>query len=196
MRGFGACTFRFVSAKGDRIFVQRHWTPKMGQHSLVWDEAVKSNSATPDRHRRNMWAAIDRGDFPELDLSVQLFDQAFADSFAFDVRDPAQQIPEEECPIKIIATLTLNRAVDNFFAETEQVAFCTGNVILSIDLTDDPRLQGRNFSCRDTRVKRLGSPNFGQMPVNAPRVAQSAIASKTAICRQPPLRDRVNCGLG
>ena len=130
---------------------------------------MKSNGADADRHRRELWDAIDRGDFPEWDLGVQLFDQAFADGFAFDVLDPTKLIPEEDCPVQIIGTMKLDRAVENFFAETEQVAFCTGNVIPGIDFTDDPLLQGRNFSYLDTQLKRLGGPNFTKIPVNAPR---------------------------
>ena len=168
MEGFGVHTFRFVTAKGVSTFVKFHWKPKLGLQSLVWDEAVKSNGADADRHRRDLWDAIDRGDFPEWDLGVQLFDKGFADSFEFDVLDPTKLIPEEDCPVEIIGTMTLNRRVDNFFAETEQVAFCTANVIPGIDFTDDPLLQGRNFSYLDTQIKRLGGPNFTQIPVNAP----------------------------
>ncbi|MFU8825634.1 catalase, partial [Yoonia sp.] len=149
--------------------VKFHWKPRMGLQSVLWDEAVKSNGADPDRHRRDLWDAIDRGDFPAWDLGVQMFDQDFADSFAFDVLDPTKLIPEEDCPVELIGTLELNRAVDNFFAETEQVAFCTGNVIPGIDFTDDPLLQGRNFSYLDTQLKRLGGPNFTKLPINAPK---------------------------
>ena len=169
MEGFGVHTFRFVSAEGKSTFVKFHWKPRMGLQSVVWDEAVKSNGADPDRHRRDLWDAIERGDFPEWDLGVQMFDQDFADSFAFDVLDPTKLIPEEECPVELIGTLRLDRAVDNFFAETEQVAFCTANVIPGIDFSDDPLLQGRNFSYLDTQLKRLGGPNFTKLPVNRPR---------------------------
>ena len=169
MEGFGVHTFRFVTAEGVSTFVKFHWKPRMGLQSVVWDEAVKSNGADADRHRRDLWDAIDRGDFPEWDLGVQLFDQAFADGFAFDVLDPTKLIPEEDCPVQIIGTMKLDRAVENFFAETEQVAFCTANVIPGIDFTDDPLLQGRNFSYLDTQVKRLGGPNFTKIPVNAPK---------------------------
>lgn len=169
MEGFGVHTFRFVTEQGLSTFVKFHWKPRMGLQSVVWDEAVKSNGADADRHRRDLWDAIDRGDFPEWDLGVQLFDQAFADSFAFDVLDPTKLIPEEDCPVLIIGTMRLDRAVDNFFAETEQVAFCTANVIPGIDFTDDPLLQGRNFSYLDTQLKRLGGPNFTKIPVNTPK---------------------------
>ena len=169
MEGFGIHTFRFVATDGASTFVKFHWKPRMGLQSVLWDEAVKGNGADADRHRRDLWDAIDRGDFPVWDLGVQMFDQAFADSFAFDVLDPTKLIPEEECPVQIIGTLTLNRSVDNFFAETEQVAFCTQNVIPGIDFTNDPLLQGRNFSYLDTQLKRLGGPNFTKLPINAPK---------------------------
>lgn len=169
MEGFGVHTFRFVSAEGASTFVKFHWKPRMGLQSVIWDEAVKSNGADPDRHRRDLWDAIDRGDFPEWDLAVQMFDQAFADGFAFDVLDPTKLIPEEDCPLQILGTMRLDRAVENFFAETEQVAFCTANVIPGIDFTDDPLLQGRNFSYLDTQLKRLGGPNFTKLPINAPK---------------------------
>ena len=169
MEGFGVHTFRFLNAAGASTFVKFHWKPRMGLQSVVWDEAVKSNGADADRHRRDLWDAIDRGDFPEWDLGVQLFDQAFADGFAFDVLDPTKLIPEEDCPVQIIGTMKLDRAVENFFAETEQVAFCTANVIPGVDFSDDPLLQGRNFSYLDTQLKRLGGPNFTKIPVNAPK---------------------------
>lgn len=169
MEGFGVHTFRFVNDDGQSTFVKFHWKPRMGLQSVVWDEAVKSNGADPDRHRRDLWGAIDRGDFPEWNLGVQMFDQDFADGFDFDVLDPTKLISEEECPVEIIGTMKLDRVVDNFFAETEQVAFCTANVIPGIDFTDDPLLQGRNFSYLDTQLKRLGGPNFTKLPVNAPK---------------------------
>jgi len=169
MEGFGVHTFRFVNDEGLSTFVKFHWKPRMGLQSVLWNEAVKSNGADPDRHRRDLWDAIDRGDFPEWDLGVQMFDQEFADGFAFDVLDPTKIIPEEDCPVEIIGTMRLDRAVDNFFAETEQVAFCTANVIPGIDFSDDPLLQGRNFSYLDTQLKRLGGPNFTKLPVNAPK---------------------------
>ncbi len=169
MEGFGVHTFRFVNSDGASTFVKFHWKPRMGLQSVVWDEAVKSNGADPDRHRRDLWDAIGRGDFPEWDLGVQMFDQDFADSFAFDVLDPTKIIPEEECPVERVGTLRLDRRVDNFFAETEQVAFCTANVIPGIDFSDDPLLQGRNFSYLDTQLKRLGGPNFTKLPINAPK---------------------------
>ena len=169
MEGFGVHTYRFVNAEGASTFVKFHWKPRLGLQSVVWDEAVKINGADPDRHRRDLWDAIDRGDFPEWDFGVQAFDQDFADRFDFDVLDPTKIIPEEILPVRIVGRLSLDRAVENFFAETEQVAFCTQNVVPGIDFSNDPLLQGRNFSYLDTQLKRLGSANFTKIPVNAPR---------------------------
>ncbi len=169
MEGFGVHTFRFVNARGRSTFVKFHWKPKQGMQSVVWNEAVKLNGADPDFHRRDLWNAIESGDFPEWELGVQLFDDEFADRFEFDVLDPTKLIPEEQIPIRRVGRLVLDRTVDNFFAETEQVAFGTLNVIPGVDFTNDPLLQGRNFSYLDTQLKRLGSPNFVHLPVNAPK---------------------------
>ena len=169
MEGFGVHTFRFVNAAGRSTFVKFHWKPKLGLQSVVWNEAVKINGADPDFHRRDLWDAINSGDYPEWELGVQLFDDDFADSFDFDVLDATKLIPEELVPVRRVGRLVLDRTVDNFFAETEQVAFCTQNVVPGIDFTNDPLLQGRNFSYLDTQLKRLGSPNFTQLPVNAPK---------------------------
>ncbi|PRQ07540.1 Catalase C [Enhygromyxa salina] len=169
MEGFGVHTFRFVNAKGRSTFVKFHWKPKLGLQSVVWDEAVKLNGADPDFHRRDLWNAIKSGASPEYELGVQLFDDEFADRFEFDVLDATKLIPEEQIPVRPIGRLVLDQTVDNFFAETEQVAFCTQNVVRGIDFTNDPLLQGRNFSYLDTQLKRLGSPNFMHLPVNAPR---------------------------
>src|ERR1700691_1093495 len=169
MEAFGVHTFRLVNAAGKSTFVKFHWKPKLGLQSVVWNEAVKINGADPDFHRRDLWDAISQGDFPEWELGLQLFDDDFADSFPFDVLDATKIIPEEEVPIRKVGRLVLDRVVDNFFAETEQVAFCTQNVIPGIDFTNDPLLQGRNFSYLDTQVKRLGGPNFTYLPVNAPK---------------------------
>ncbi|MGE4304031.1 MAG: catalase [Novosphingobium sp.] len=169
MEGFGVHTFRLVDADGKSTFVKFHWKPKLGLQSVAWNEAVKINGADPDFHRRDLWAAIEAGDFPEWELGVQLFDQEFADKFDFDVLDATKIIPEELVPVRIVGRLVLDRLVDNFFAETEQVAFCTQNVVPGIDFTNDPLLQGRNFSYLDTQLKRLGSPNFTHIPINAPR---------------------------
>ncbi len=169
MEGFGVHTFRLINAEGKSTFVKFHWKPKLGMQSVVWNEAVKINGADPDFHRRDLWQSIQMGDFPEWELGLQLFDDAFADRFDFDVLDSTKIIPEEELPIRRVGRLVLNRTVDNFFAETEQVAFCTGNIVPGIDFTNDPLLQGRNFSYIDTQLKRLGSPNFTQLPINAPK---------------------------
>lgn len=169
MEGFGVHTFRFLNEKGKSTFVKFHWKPKLGLQSVMWNEAVKINGADPDFHRRDLWDAITMGNFPEWELGVQLFDQKFADKFDFDVLDATKLIPEEILPVQIVGRLVLDRVVDNFFAETEQVAFCTQNIPPGIDFSNDPLLQGRNFSYLDTQLKRLGSPNFTHIPVNAPR---------------------------
>jgi catalase len=169
MEGFGVHTFRFVNARGRSTFVKFHWKPKQGMQSVLWDEAVKINGSDPDFHRRDLWDAIEQGDFPEWELGVQVFDDRFADKFDFDVLDATKLIPEEVLPVQPVGRLVLDRTVDNFFAETEQVAFCTQNVVPGVDFTNDPLLQGRNFSYLDTQIKRLGGPNFTHLPVNAPK---------------------------
>ncbi len=169
IEGFGVHTFRLIDAKGVSRFVKFHWRPKLGAASVLWDEAVKINGADPDFHRRDLWEAIGRGDFPEWELGLQVFDQATADSLDFDVLDPTKLIPEEIIPLRMVGKLVLNRNVDNFFAETEQVAFLPSNVVPGIDFSNDPLLQGRLFSYQDTQLSRLGGPNFHQIPVNAPR---------------------------
>ncbi len=169
MEGFGVHTFRLVDADGTSTFVKFHWKPKLGLQSVVWNEAVKINGADPDFHRRDLWDAINGGDFPEWELGLQVFDDEFADSFDFDVLDATKFIPEELVPVRRVGRLVLDQTVDNFFAETEQVAFCTQNVVPGIDFTNDPLLQGRNFSYLDTQLKRLGGPNFTHLPVNAPK---------------------------
>ena len=169
MEGFGVHTFRFVNAKDESTFVKFHWKPKLGLQSVAWNEAVKINGADPDFHRRDLWQSIQSGNFPEWELAVQLFDQDFADSFDFDVLDPTKIIPEEILPVRPIGRLVLDRIPDNFFAETEQVAFMTQNVPPGIDFSNDPLLQGRNFSYLDTQLKRLGGPNFTHLPINAPK---------------------------
>ncbi|MDO9709737.1 catalase [Paracraurococcus lichenis] len=169
MEGFGVHTFRLVNAEGKASFVKFHWKPKLGLQSIVWNEALKINGADPDFHRRDLWDSIQAGDFPEWELGLQLFDEDFADRFDFDVLDATKIIPEELVPVRRVGRLVLDRTVDNFFAETEQVAFCTQNVVPGIDFTNDPLLQGRNFSYLDTQLKRLGSPNFTHIPINAPK---------------------------
>jgi catalase len=169
MEGFGVHSFRLINAEGQSTYVKFHFKPKMGLQSVAWNEAVKINGADPDYHRRDLWDSIDLGSPPEWDLGVQLFDDDFADSFEFDILDATKIIPEEQVPVKIIGSFVLDGLVDNFFAETEQVAFCTQNVVPGIGFTNDPLLQGRNFSYLDTQLKRLGSPNFTHIPINAPR---------------------------
>uniref|UniRef100_UPI003D297C16 catalase n=1 Tax=Nitrosomonas communis TaxID=44574 RepID=UPI003D297C16 len=169
MEGFGVHSFRMVNKEGKAVFVKFHWKPKLGLQSVLWDEAVKVNGADPDFHRRDLWNAIIEGDFPEWELGLQIFDDEFAEQFEFDVLDATKIIPEEQIPIRVVGRLVLNRVVDNFFAETEQVAFCTQNIVRGIDHSEDPLLQGRNFSYLDTQLKRLGSPNFTHIPINAPK---------------------------
>ncbi len=160
MEGFGVHTFRLVNAEGNSTFVKFHWKPKLGMQSVVWNEAVKINGADADFHRRDMWNSIKAGDYPEWELGLQLFDEEFAEKFDFDVLDATKLIPEEQVPIRRVGRLVLDRCVDNFFAETEQVAFCTQNIVPGIDFSNDPLLQGRNFSYLDTQLKRLGRPQL------------------------------------
>ncbi|MGA1804870.1 catalase [Rhizobium sp. HT1-10] len=169
MEGFGVHTFRLVNAANESTFVKFHWKPKLGLQSVAWNEAVKINGADPDFHRRDLYQAIQSGNFPEWELQVQLFDQDFADKFDFDVLDATKLIPEEILKPVPVGRLVLDRMPDNFFAETEQVAFMTQNVPPGIDFSNDPLLQGRNFSYLDTQLKRLGGPNFAHIPINAPK---------------------------
>ncbi|MEE4212019.1 MAG: catalase [Parvularcula sp.] len=182
MEGFGVHTFRLINKNGRSTFVKFHWKPAQGLQSVAWNEAVKINGADPDIHRCDLWNAIEVGDYPAWDLGVQLFDQEFADNFDFDVLDATKFIPEEEIPVRIIGRMTLNRRVDNFFAETEQVAFCTENVPPGIGFSNDPLLQGRNFSYLDTQLKRLGGPT-SRIFRSTRRVARSTTSSRTAIWR-------------
>ncbi len=168
MEGFGVHTFRFVNEKGQAHFVKFHWKPVLGTHSLVWDEAQKISGKDPDFHRRDLWEAIENGDFPEYELGVQLIKEEDEFKFDFDVLDPTKLWPEEDVPVKIIGKMTLNRNVDNVFAETEQVAFHPGHVVPGIDFSNDPLLQGRLFSYTDTQLIRLGGPNFHELPINRP----------------------------
>jgi catalase len=169
MEGFGVHTFRLVNAKGKSTFVKFHWKPKLGLQSTVWDEAVKIAGADPDFQRRDLFERIQRGDYPEWELGLQLFDDEFAEKFEFDVLDPTKIIPEEVLPVRIVGRLVLDRWPDNFFAETEQVAFCPANIVPGVDFTNDPLLQGRLFSYLDTQKSRLGTSNFHQLPINAPK---------------------------
>src|SRR6476661_6607958 len=166
IEGFGVNTFRLLNDKDDATFVKFHWRPKLGLQSTCWDEAVKLAGADPDYHRRDLFEAIDRGDFPEWDFGVQLLTQKEADALPFDILDATKVIPEELFPLQIIGTMVLDRNPDNFFAETEQVAFLPTNMPPGIDVSEDPLLQGRLFSYQDTQLSRLGTVNFQQIPIN------------------------------
>jgi len=168
MQGFGVHTFRLVNAQGESHFVKFHWKPKLGTHSLVWDEAVKIAGADSDFHRRDLWDAIEAGEYPEWELGLQVFTQAQAEGFSFDVLDATKLIPEELVPVKPVGRMVLNRNPDNFFAETEQVAFCAAHVVPGIDFSNDPLLAGRIHSYIDTQITRLGGANFHEIPINAP----------------------------
>ena len=169
IEGFGIHSFRLLNAAGESTFVKFHWRPKLGLQSTVWDETVKISGADPDFHRRDMFEAVAAGAFPEWELAVQLFTQEDAERFPFDHLDSTKLIPEETVPLQVIGRMVLNRWPDNFFAETEQVAFCPSHVVPGIDFSNDPLLQGRLFSYLDTQLSRLGSPNFHQIPVNLPK---------------------------
>ncbi|MFC8519113.1 catalase [Streptomyces sp. NPDC057257] len=168
MQGFGVHTFRFVNAEGRGTFVKFHWKPKLGVHSLVWDEAQECQGRNPDFNRGDLWNAIEAGEYPEWELGVQLVPEEDEFAFDFDLLDATKIIPEEQVPVRPIGRMVLDRNPENFFAETEQVAFHTGNVVPGIDFTNDPLLQARNFSYLDTQLIRLGGPNFTQIPVNRP----------------------------
>ena len=191
MEGFGVHTFRLVNAKGESSFVKFHWKPKLGMQSVVWNEAVKINGADPDFHRRDMWQAIHSSQFPEWELGLQVFDEKFADQFPFDVLDATKIIPEEDVPIRKVGRMVLDRCVDSFFAETEQVAFCTANVVPGVDFSNDPLLQGRNFSYLDTQLSRLGGPNFTNIPINAPKCPFRTLQQDGHMAMVNP-RNRVN----
>ncbi|WP_432239698.1 catalase [Herbaspirillum robiniae] len=168
MQGFGVHTFRLVNADGASVFCKFHWTPKAGTHSLIWDEAVKIGGADPDYHRRDLWEAIEAGAAPEWELSLQVFSEDEADGMPFDILDPTKIVPEELVPLIPVGRMVLNRNPDNFFAETEQVAFCTAHIVPGIDFTNDPLLQGRIHSYLDTQISRLGGANFHELPINSP----------------------------
>jgi catalase len=190
MQGFGVHTFRLVNDAGESVFCKFHWNPKAGTHSVTWDEAVKINGADADFHRRDLWDAIEAGAFPEWELGLQVFSEEEADKFSFDVLDATKLIPEELVPVIPVGRMVLNRNPDNFFAETEQVAFGTANVIPGIDFSNDPLLHGRHHSYLDTQLSRLGGPNFHELPINAPL---SAVHNnqRDGIHRQSIARGRV-----
>jgi catalase len=168
MQGFGVHTFRLVNEQGKSTFVKFHWRPTAGTHSLDWDESVKIMGADPDFHRRDLWEAIESGAFPEWELSFQMFSEKQAEGFSFDVLDATKLVPEELVPLTPVGKMVLNRNPDNFFAETEQVAFCAAHIVPGLDFSNDPLLAGRIHSYQDTQISRLGGPNFHEIPINAP----------------------------
>lgn len=170
MEGFGVHTFRLINAKGKSRFVKFHWKPVNGVHSLVWDETQKIAGKDPDFNRRDLWNMIEKGNFPEYELGMQIIEEDQEFDFDFDILDPTKIIPEELVPVKKVGKMTLNRNPDNFFAETEQVAFHPGHIVPGIDFTNDPLLQARLFSYVDTQLIRLGGPNFNEIPINRPVV--------------------------
>lgn len=190
MQGFGVHTFRFVNDQGESRFVKFHWNPLAGTHSLAWDEAVKISGADPDFHRRDLWEAIEAGAYPEWELGVQIFTEEQADRFSFDVLDATKIIPEELVAVRPIGRMVLNRNPDNFFAETEQAAFCTAHIVPGLDFSNDPLLAGRIHSYVDTQISRLGGPNFHEIPINAP-VAQVHNNQRDGMHRQAIARGRV-----
>jgi catalase len=190
MQGFGVHTFRLVNAEGISSFVKFHWNPSAGTHSLAWDEAVKISGADSDYHRRDLWEAIEAGAYPEYELGIQVFTEAEAEAFSFDVLDATKLIPEELVPVMPIGRMVLNRNPDNFFAETEQVAFCTAHIVPGLDFSNDPLLAGRIHSYVDTQISRLGGPNFHEIPINA-AVAQVHNNQRDGMHRQAIPRGKV-----
>ncbi|MEI9949041.1 MAG: catalase [Pseudomonadota bacterium] len=190
MQGFGVHTFRLVNDEGNSTFVKFHWRPVAGTHSLDWDESVKICGADPDFHRRDLWEAIEAGAFPEWELSFQMFSEEQAESFSFDVLDATKLVPEELIPLTPVGKMVLNRNPDNFFAETEQVAFCAAHIVPGLDFSNDPLLAGRIHSYQDTQISRLGGPNFHEIPINAP-VAQVHNNQRDGMHRQAINRGRV-----
>jgi catalase len=168
MQGFGVHSYRLVNDAGESTFVKFHWNPVAGTHSLVWDEAAKLQGADADFHRRDLWEAIEAGEYPEWELGLQIFTEEEGEAFSFDILDATKIIPEELVPVQPVGRMVLDRNPDNFFAETEQVAFCTAHVVPGIDFSNDPLLAGRIHSYVDTQISRLGGPNFHEIPINAP----------------------------
>ena len=168
MQGFGVHTFRWINARGQSHFVKYHWTPLQGVHSLAWDEAQRISGKNSDFHRQDLWESIEDGNFPEWELGVQIIPESDEHKFDFDLLDPTKLVPEELVPITPVGRMTLTKNPDNFFAETEQIAFNPGNLVPGIDFTNDPLLQGRILSYTDTHIHRLGTHNFSQLPINKP----------------------------
>ena len=191
MQGFGVHSFRLINARGESRFVKFHWNPVAGTHSLDWDECVKINGADPDYHRRDLWESIEAGVFPEYELGFQVFTEEQANEFSFDILDATKIIPEEVVPVVPVGRLVLNRNPDNFFAETEQVAFCAAHIVPGIDFSNDPLLAGRIHSYVDTQITRLGGPNFHEIPINTP-VAQIHNNQRDGFHRQAINRGRVS----
>src|SRR5678810_138386 len=191
IQGFGVHTFRLVNDAGESRFVKFHWRPLAGTHSLTWDEAVKISGADPDFHRRDLWEAIEAGAYPEWELAMQIFTEEDADRFSFDVLDATKIVPEELVPLTPVGRLVLNRNPDNFFAETEQVAFCTAHVVPGIDFSNDPLLAGRIHSYVDTQISRLGGANFHEIPINSP-IAPVHNNQRDGMHRQAIHRGRVS----
>jgi catalase len=191
MQGFGVHTFRLVNARGESRFVKFHWTPVAGTHSLDWDECVKISGADSDYHRRDLWESIESGVFPEYELGFQVFTEGQADKFSFDVLDATKIVPEELVPVVPVGRMVLDRNPDNFFAETEQVAFGVQNLVPGIDFSNDPLLAGRIHSYFDTQLSRLGGPNFHEIPINAP-IAQAHNNQRDGLHRQAIHRGRVS----
>jgi catalase len=190
MQGFGVHTFRMVNERGQSVFVKFHWSPVAGTHSLDWDEAVKISGADPDFHRRDLWEAIEAGAYPQWELGLQVFTEEQAEKFSFDVLDSTKIVPEDLVPVRPVGRLVLNRNPDNFFAETEQVAFCTAHIVPGLDFTNDPLLAGRIHSYVDTQISRLGGPNFHEIPINTP-LAQAHNNQRDGMHRQTINRGRV-----
>ena len=190
MQGFGVHSYRLVNEAGKSVFVKFHWNPKFGTHSLVWDEAVKISGADPDYHRRDLWERIESGVYPEWELGLQIFTEEQAEKFSFDILDATKIIPEELIPVQPVGRMVLNRNPDNFFAETEQVAFCTAHVVPGIDFSNDPLLAGRIHSYVDTQISRLGGANFHEIPINSP-MAQVHNNQRDGMHRQAIVRGRV-----
>ncbi len=190
MQGFGVHTFRMVNERGQSVFVKFHWNPVLGTHSVDWDEAVKISGADPDFHRRDLWEAIEGGAYPEWELGLQVFTEEEADKFSFDVLDPTKIVPEELVPVRPVGRMVLNRNPDNFFAETEQVAFCAAHIVPGLDFSNDPLLAGRIHSYVDTQISRLGGPNFHEIPINTP-LAQAHNNQRDGMHRQTINRGRV-----
>jgi catalase len=191
MQGFGVHTFRLVNQQGKSTFVKFHWRPTAGTHSLDWDESVKICGADPDFHRRDLWEAIETGAFPEWELSFQLITEKQANDFSFDVLDATKLVPEELIPLTPVGKMVLDRNPDNFFSETEQVAFCAAHIVPGLDFSNDPLLAGRIHSYQDTQISRLGGPNFHEIPINAP-VAQVHNNQRDGMHRQSIPRGKVS----